>query len=296
MGLMYKICIFAKKVVILQRIMDWCLLLYRAKSWLKFHLTAWNTGGEGVHSPYLFEWVSMVMSDKHSYYGWSAIEDCRRSMLQDERVLEFVDFGRGSLSSRAVCQSSSRVCDIAKGSLTRRSYAQMLSRLVHWLGGQLREGDKGLKIVELGTSLGLTTAYLAKPDSRNMVLTYEGCEAVAAVARENWKALGVNNIRCHVGKIEVETLDKELDVVDVAFVDANHTYAGAREYFNVLARKVHAKSVIVMDDIHHNEEMERVWKEICEDDRVTSTMDLYQMGLVFFDPHYWRRNYRMRLK
>jgi precorrin-6B methylase 2 len=217
-------------------------------------------------------------------------------MLRDRRELEYVDYGRGAAKSGGVEESRRRVCDIAAGSLTSRRYAQMLSRLVHWLGGQLREGDRGLTIVELGTSLGLTTAYLAKPDSRNMVLTYEGCEAVAAVARENWKSMCVSNIRCIEGRIDVEKLDKELSVVDVAFVDANHTYAGAREYFNVLARKVHAKSVIVMDDIHHNEEMERVWKEICEDDRVTSTMDLYQMGLVFFDPHYWRRNYRMRLK
>ena len=242
--------------------MEYRMLLYRLWSWLKFHLSAWNTGGEGVHSPYLFEWVRMVMSDKHSYYGWSAIEECRSSMLRDRRELEYVDYGRGAAKSGGVEESRRRVCDIARGSLTSRRYAQMLSRLVHWLGGQLREGDRGLTIVELGTSLGLTTAYLAMPDSRNKVLTYEGCAAVAAVARENWKSMGVSNIRCHVGKIEVETLDKELDVVDVAFVDANHTYTGAREYFNVLARKVHAKSVIVMDDIHHNAEMERVWKEI----------------------------------
>ena len=288
--------IYAKKVVSLQRIMNCRTLRYRLWSWLKFHLSAWNTGGEGVHSPYLFEWVRMVMSDKHSYYGWSAIEECRSAMLHDRRELAYVDYGRGSAKSGGVEESMRRVCDIAAGSLTSSRYAQMLSRLVHWLGGQLREGDRGLTIVELGTSLGLTTAYLAMPDSRNKVLTYEGCAAVASVARENWEALGVTNIRCVEGRIDVEKLDKELSVVDVAFVDANHTYTGAREYFNVLVRKVHAKSVIVMDDIHHNDEMERVWNEICADARVTSTMDLYQMGLVFFDPHYWRRNYRMRLK
>ena len=142
----------------------------------------------------------------------------------------------------------------------------------------------------------MTAAYLPAADSRNSVLTYGGGEAVAEVARANWQQLGLKNIQCIVGEIDTKVLSRDLGCVDIAFVDANHTYASAREYFNVLASKVHAKSVIVMDDIHHNEEMERVWKEICEDDRVTSTMDLYQMGLVFFDPHYWRRNYRMRLK
>ena len=75
----------------------------------------------------------------------------------------------------------------------------------------------------------------------------------------------------------------------------NHTYEATMAYFDVLANKFHEKSVLVIDDIHHSKEMERAWKNICADERVTSTIDLYQMGLVFFDKHYWKRNYRMRL-
>jgi predicted O-methyltransferase YrrM len=153
----------------------------------------------------------------------------------------------------------------------------------------------GLTIVELGTSLGITTAYMAAVDSRNKVVTYEGCPAVAEIAKENWKMLGIKNIECRVGEIDVAKLDEELEQVDVAFVDANHTYASTRAYINILLQKVHAKSVLVVDDIHHSSEMERVWREICADERVTSTMDLYQMGLVFFDKHYWKRHYVMKL-
>ena len=293
--------------------MDRRLLLYRAKAWLKFHLTAWNTGGEGVHSPYLFEWVRMVMSDKHGYYKWNEIEACRERMLLDNRVLRYVDYGKGSLfvqpSVDSECCERSRkgriderkVSDIAKGSLAQKQYAQMLFRLVNWLGHDVCKESKeiaprqGITVVELGTSLGITTAYLASVDTRNRVLTYEGCGAVADVARENWRKLGLDNIACYVGEIDVEKLSEQVAQVDIAFIDANHTYASTLAYFNVLAEKVHKKSVIVVDDIHHSEEMERAWKEICADDRVTSTMDLFQMGLVFFDKYYWRRNYRMRL-
>ena len=269
--------------------------LYRLRTWLRHYLTAWNTGGEGVHSPYLFEWVRMVMSDRHAYRIWAEIEGVRARMLWSEQVIEFVDYGSGVKQSGEQVIDERKVKNIAKGSLAKAKYAQMLFRLINWLGHQLREGEKGLTIVELGTSLGVTTAYLAGVDTRDKVYTYEGCEAVAKIANENWKLLGMNNIECFIGAIDEEVLQSGLERVDVAFVDANHTYEASMMYFDVLAQKVHEKSVVVMDDIHHSEEMERAWKDICADERVTSTIDLYQMGLVFFDKHYWKRNYRMRL-
>ena len=269
--------------------------LYRVRTWLRHYLTAWNTGGEGVHSPYLFEWVRMVMSDKHAYRIWNDIERVRAQMLASKEVVEFVDYGSGKRQLGEHARSERLVREIAKGSLAKAKYAQMLFRLVNWLGHQLRKDDEGLIIVELGTSLGVTTAYMAGVDARDKVYTYEGCEAVAKIARDNWKALGINNIECRIGTIKGEILKGCLERVDIAFIDANHTYEASLEYFNVLASKVHEKSVIVLDDIYHSEDMEKAWKEICKDERVTTTIDLYQMGLVFFDKHYWKRNYRMRL-
>ena len=289
--------------------------LYRVSSWLKHQLTARNTGGHGVHSPYLFEWVRMVMSDKNTYYVWDEIEEIRQEMLKDTRELEFVDYGSGgplpTSPSKGRSANMRRVCDIATGSLARRKEAQLLARLVGWLGRPLltspsrggtgdeaSEDRKGLTIVELGTSLGVTTAYLAAMDSRNKVVTYEGCPAVAEVAQANWEKLGLSNIACVVGEITVDSLQLAVDSlngIDVAFIDANHTCEATLTYFNALASRVHEKSVIVVDDIHYNEDMEKAWKAICADERVTTTMDLYRMGLVFFDKHYWRKHYKMRI-
>ena len=253
------------------------------------------------------------MSDENSYYAWGEIEKVRAKMLADTREVEFVDYGAGignreSENGNREARDRRKVSDIAKRSLAKKKYAQMLARLVNWVGGPLLTspsrggiGDwqlamgNGLIIVELGTSLGVTTAYMAAMDKRNKVITYEGCPAVAEIAKENWEALGLKNIDCRVGEITAEILDRDLERVDVAFIDANHTYAGPRAYFNVLAEKVHRKSVMIVDDIHYNKEMEQAWREICADERVTSTMDLYQMGLVFFDKDYWKRDYRIRV-
>ncbi len=301
--------------------------IYRITSWMKHQLTARNTGGHGVHSPYLFEWARLVMRDKNGYYAWRKIEECRARMLADKSEVAFVDYGSGkrvrSLENDAnagslALRDKRRVCDIAKGSLARRKDAQLLARLVGWLGRPLLtspsrggigdealEDRKGLTIVELGTSLGVTTAYLAAMDSRNKVVTYEGCPAVAEVAQENWEKLGLKNIACVVGEITVDSLQLAVDSlqlavdslsgIDVAFIDANHTYEATLTYFNALASRVHEKSVVVVDDIHYNEDMEKAWKAICADERVTTTMDLYRMGLVFFDKHYWRKHYKMRI-
>ena len=320
-------CIYESFIVSLQKIMiafaqqmDWQTALYRVGSYLRHLLTARNTGGHGIHSPYLFEWVRMVMSDENSYYAWDEIEKVRAKMLADEREVAFVDYGAGrphpTSPTKGRGRDYRRICDIAKGSLAKKQYAQMLARLVNWLGGplltspsrggigdwRLAIGNEGLAIgngqltiVELGTSLGITTAYMAAMDKRNRVISYEGCPAVAEIAKANWKALGIKNIECRVGEIDVATLANDLERVDVAFVDANHTYAGTRAYFKVLVEKVHRKSVLIVDDIHYNAEMEQAWREICADDRVTSTMDLYQMGIVFFDPDYWKRDYRLKV-
>ena len=323
--------------------MDWQTAIYRVGSYLRHCLTARHTGGHGIHSPYLFEWVRLVMRDENNYYAWEKIEKVREEMLADTREVEFVDYGAGignresengnresgvgspkmeignresgirkresgigsresengkretgigsreSENENREARDRRMVSDIAKRSLAKKKYAQMLARLVNWLG------DGQLMVVELGTSLGVTTAYMAAMDKRNKVITYEGCPAVAEIAKENWKALEIKNIDCRVGEITADMLDRDLERVDVAFIDANHTYASTRAYFNVLAEKVHPKSVIVVDDIHYNKEMEKAWHEICEDERVTSTMDLYQMGLVFFDKDYWKRDYRIRV-
>ena len=286
--------------------MDFRTALYLVGSYLKHQLTARHTGGHGIHSPYLFEWVRMVMADDNSYYAWAQIEEIREQLLRDEREVTFVDYGSGRALSSSPADANKRlVKDIAKGSLAQKKYAQMLARLVRWLGSanpqylSKRKEDRGLNIVELGTSLGVTTAYLATMNKGDKVLTFEGCNAVAEIAKENWKMLEINNIECRVGEVTEESL--RLAVVDlqggldVAFIDANHTYEGTKSYFNVLAEKVHEQTVIVVEDIHYNQAMEKAWMEICADERVTSTMDLYQMGMVFFDKHYWKRNYKIRL-
>lgn len=267
--------------------------VYRVSSWLRHIVTAWNTGGEGIHSPYLFELVRMVMCDTHAYYKWADIEQRRVAMLRAPKKVDYIDYGSGGEGG---IHRQQLVCDIAKTSLEPKEYGQLLFRLVNWLGHQVRqEGRVGLSIVELGTSLGITTAYLASVDSGDRVVTYEGCPDVVNMAELNWRKLHLENIVCVEGNIDDTLLEHLPDSIDVAFMDANHTYQATLRYFDMLAKRVGKKSIIVLDDIHYSKEMGRAWDAICRHPKVVCTMDLYKLGMVFFDSDYLHKHYRLRL-
>jgi len=263
---------------------------YRIWTYIRHLLTAWNTTGEGIHSPSLFYLVRFLMRDKSAYYCWAEIEKKRRLLLASEEELEVVDYGSGG--SREGTHVRRRVCDIAKGHLEQPKIGQLLFRLVVYLGEQLKHPSE---ILELGSSLGISTSYLASADSRNRVMTMEGSGAVLNVAKGIWRQLEMENIEWVEGNID-ETLyiyaRKKLDLV---YVDANHTYEATKRYVDELIPRLNERGILVLDDIHHSREMERAWEEIKADKRVTTTMDCWHVGLVFIDPHYLKRHYRIKL-
>ena len=265
-------------------------ITHRFLAYVRHVFSAWNTTGEGIHSPYLFELVRFVLRDKNAYYCFADIERRRESLLACEDVLDVMDFGSaGSPEGKLVKR---RVCDIAKTHLERPVIGQLLFRLVNFIG---QHEKRPLEILELGTSLGVTTAYLASADSRHRVLTFEGSEAVLRVAQGVWRALRLENIAWQQGNIDDTLYKCAREGIDVAYVDANHTFEATMRYVRFLLPRMNEKGVIVVDDIHHSEQMELAWNTLKNDKRVTTSVDLYYVGLLFVDPHYLKRHYRIRV-
>lgn len=264
--------------------------VYSAWAYLKHVLSAWNTTGEGIHSPYLFQLVRFVLRDTNAYYCFADIERRRELLLYDEEVLDVVDYG--SCGSKEGVHIQRRVCDIAKTHLERAAVGQTLFRLVNFLG---QESHRPLEVLELGTSLGITTSYLASADSQNHVITLEGSEQVLRVAQDVWKALRLENIEWRLGNIDDTLYLCAREKLDLAYIDANHTYEATRRYAEYLLPRLKEKGILVLDDIHYSREMERAWESLKSDSRVTTSMDLYHIGLLFVDPHYLKRHYRIRL-
>lgn len=233
------------------------------------------------------------MYDDNAYYAFPRIEQQRAELLHSPVEVQQLDYGTGSVTSKTELPTNHRrVADIARTHLETPKIAQLLYRLVNHLGATQQ---RPLAIVELGTSLGITTAYLAAPSPRNSVLTFEGATEVLDVAMNVWRTLGLTNIQPIVGNID-NTLPKHCPKrIDLAFIDANHTYEATVRYFRQLLPAAGQHTIIVIDDIYHSPAMERAWRDIQAMKEVVCTIDCYHIGLVFFNKHYIRKHYRMRI-
>jgi hypothetical protein len=62
-------------------------------------------------------------------------------------------------------------------------------------------------------------------------------------------------------------------------------------YFNLAITKATENSLFIFDDIYWSEEMIEAWEIIKADPRVSITIDLYFIGLVFFKKGQAKENF-----
>ena len=244
-----------------------------AKKYIHYYFTSSNGKGHGIHSPFVFDFIKNVLNDKKKYECYESIEKKRNELLQDKRVVDVEDLGAGSL---AVPFRKKRVCDITRSFLKSKKFAQLLFRIVQYY--------KPHNIVELGTSLGITTAYIASANKNSEVFTLEGAKNIAAIAQENFKKLSVQNIKQVEGNFDdtLPGLLSQIQKIDLAYLDGNHRKGPTLYYFDQLINKSTQSTILIFDDIHWSKEMEEAWKEIQQHNDVTLTIDLFFIGLVFF--------------
>ena len=53
-------------------------------------------------------------------------------------------------------------------------------------------------------------------------------------------------------------------------------------------------AILIFDDIHWSNDMEKAWEEIKESTKVTLTIDLFFVGLVLIDKKLSKENYIIR--
>lgn len=242
-----------------------------------------------MHSPHVFTLITEVFNDDKEIPVYKVAEALRKKMLKDPRVLEVKDLGAGSVSGKHPIRS---VASIAANAAKPPGLGQLLHRLVAFYEPALA--------IELGTSLGVTSTYLALAlkEYGGSLITVEGSPAIAAVARENLRDNDLDNVVIEEGNFDkvfphllanlrgpgTRPLAKP-DPLFV-FIDGNHREHSTIKYFGHLLAVVRGDTVLVFDDIHWSPGMERAWDTIRNHPKVRCSIDLFFMGIVLFRPEF----------
>jgi len=256
-----------------------------AAKYLKYILISENRKGHGIHSPFVFEIVSRVFRNKTNPAIVNSVEKVRRRLITDKRIISVHDLGSGSMVQKT---NMRKVSEIARYSAVPRRYGRLLANMASEFGGEL--------IIEFGTSFGISTMYMAAANRKATLITMEGCPATAEIARRNFEEAGLENIRMVVGSFE-NTLPAITDngvKPGIVFIDGNHRKEAVLNYFGRMAEVSDQDTVIIIDDINYSKEMEEAWDEIKKNRKVTLTIDIFRMGMVFFRGGILHNNYIIR--
>lgn len=208
---------------------------------------------------------------KKSSTSFEDIEILRKRLLNNSTLLQVTDLGAGSKVHQ---QAERTVAAITKSTSKAKKYNRFLAVLTQYLKCQT--------VLELGTSVGISTLYLSRSGAQQ-VITIEGCANIAAVAQQNFDQTNSFVIRLLQGPFD-DLLPSVLqeNQVDLIYIDGNHTYEATKRYFDWCKAVAHNNMVIVLDDIYWSEGMTKAWNEIVSDAQTTATVDMFEFGLVFF--------------
>lgn len=260
-------------------------MLFKFITFLRYFWKSRNA--HGLHSPFVFKLYTKGLKSKPPGNNelLYLVNQYKDSLCKDKSVIDVADFGAGSRVFKGNVREIRKIAIIAGIS---GKNGQLLMNLIHYL--------KPNKILEIGTSLGISTAYmaLAAPDAQ--IVTLEGCKETARVAKKQFKQYNFQNIKLAEGNF-ADTLPEVLlkDHFDLIFFDGNHQKAPTLHYFNLCLKYAKENSVFIFDDIHWNHEMDKAWNTIKENTLVSVSIDTYQWGLVFFRKEQEKQDFTLRL-
>lgn len=287
--------------------------LYPATAFIRHLLTSRSAAGHGVHSPFVFDFMTNVVRGKSDTHVICEVERLRREMLAERRTIRVTDLGAGSIRGSG---QERRIQEIAATAALPGRQAALLSRIAasirsvslraaspvseHGEADRQLDGmgvapqttksvtqsteadwwqalqkpamestalpkesqDSGI-ILELGTSLGISTLALALAAPERRVVTIEGCPELAGIARENLLRHGALNVEVINMEFSdaLDLLKREGGDISLAFIDGNHRGESLKQYaLSIMA--LGEEVIIVADDIHMNRDMYSAWSSL----------------------------------
>ena len=205
---------------------------------LEFYFQA--STGRKHSSPTIQAFNREILNNRRNYYALDQLDTLRSHLLRNKSKIKHTDFGAGSqfkTKEKTIASFvSSSASDQKKGAL-----------LFH-----LARHFKPKNILELGTNLGLGTAYLASANRLSKVISLEGCPQLSQAARHILGSAKIRNAEIVTGKFSNNLLRvcREIKEIDMVFIDGDHNYQATIENYQTIKPFLSDRAVVIFDDIY----------------------------------------------
>lgn len=220
-----------------------------------------------IHSPYLYAWYSSLIQIPELGH----LHKVNKQYLTEKLGSEFFYNTQGQKKS---------VRHIIRYEVLPTPWLYLLVQSAHFI--------KAKQVLELGTSVGLTTSALASITSVEYIISFEQEESLVRIAEELFHKNSIHSkIECCIGDITqilrpyLERLKESLDFV---YVDANHKAEPTLQYIQQIIPFLSQNAWIVLDDINYSRDMARTWNLLKQNHAFNTSIDLYRFGVLIRNP------------
>ena len=256
--------------------------MYQIKQYIKFLLK--STNQHGVHSPFVYQFVTKCLYDKKKYDAYKKLQNYRKTLKNSKAELDITDLGEGS---KTLGNEVRKVSQMVSTSSSTKKEARLLYRVAKYF--------KLSSVLELGTSLGVGTYAFALANENSKIITIEGCKNTSNFTQSQFQDLGIDNVYFNIGTFSFEIEKLEQKHFDCIYFDGHHNKEATIKYFEALIPKVHNDSIFIFDDIYWSKEMTEAWDYIKAHKAVTVTVDCFHLGFVFFRKEQAKEHFKIRL-
>ena len=253
-------------------------------------------GGHGVHSPFVFDLLTTVIEEKMSYYCYESLSSVRMQFQQCNSNIEY-DNRRYTVENY----------------LNKYCFSECENRLLFRLANRF----KPRTIYVIGSDLGLAPLYLTAYSKSAHCVVVEPEPTIAAIAQKFVDKYSSSKIDIHAsgntnisdngvidlfvwgksnpnasGSYYISEADKNSGISETSVAGTIACKAFSLVAFEKLLPYINDESVMVISDINSSKKNVDTWKKICAHSRVTVTLDLYSLGVVFFNPKLHRKTYK----
>lgn len=240
------------------------------KQWMSFYLGAKTKFNS--QSALFFQFYDAFIKDQLSNHEdqLEMLEAVRTSFLNSKRKVKRTDLGAGE--STGLTQSVRQI-------ILRQAASKQRGRLLH----RLSQSFEKARILELGTSVGISSAYMSVGHPSARIDTIEGDPVIAELAHELHDELGLKNIEIFQSSIQdYFTQHHAKKQWDIVYMDGDHTFPSTLAYYKEIKSSLHSNSIVLLDDVMWSRGMLKAWTHIRKSGSCTASLQWGNLGILFY--------------